>query len=73
MDLQQITATHYIGSVQIVSDDFDYIRLCETHHGIQINENLKECENDILKICDEISNNMFKLKEIITKSNTKTN
>lgn len=73
MDLQQITATHYIGSVQIVSDDFDYVRLYETHHGIQVSENLKEYENEILNLCGEISDNMFKLKEIITKSNTKTN
>ena len=72
MDLQQIKATHYIGLVQIISDDFDYIRLCETHHGIQVNENLKEYEIDIISICDEISDNMFKLKQIITKSNTQT-
>lgn len=70
MDLQQIIATHYIGTVQIISDDFDYVRLCETHHGIQVNENLKECENEILNLCGEISDKMFKLKELITKSNT---
>ena len=69
MDMQQIKAVYYIGSVQITSDDFDCIRLCESHHGIQINENLKEDEESILKICDEISNSMFKLKKIITKRN----
>lgn len=70
MDTQQIKVVHYIGSVQITSDDFDYVRLCESHHGIQINENLEEDEESILKICDEISDSMFKLKKIITKSNT---
>ena len=68
MDLQKIEATHYIGSVQITSDDFDYVRLCTSHHGIQVNENLKDYEEELLEICGDISDKMYKLKELINKS-----
>ena len=65
MDYKQIKANYYIDSVSIESDDFHYVRLTKTHNGIQINENLKEREDLILKKCDEISELMFELRELL--------
>lgn len=67
MDYYNIKANYYIDSVSIEADDFEYIAICKTHDGIQIDESLKDKEEIIIKKCREIKKLMFELREIVGK------
>ena len=65
MDYEKINIDYYIESVNIKHKDFDYISLCKSHSGIQINECLKDKELHIREKCDEISKLVYELREIL--------
>ena len=55
--------------VEIKSEAFVYSSHNDEFHGLQINEELKEVEPEILKLCDEIGNKMRDLFKLINNSN----
>jgi len=65
MDYKQINIKYYVDTVNIQSDDFDYCSISKSHHGIQVNENLKYNEENIINKCDEISKLIYELREFL--------
>ncbi len=65
MGYKQINIKYYIDTINIISDDFDYCSISKSHHGIQVNENLKEQEENIKNKCDEISKLVYELRDMI--------
>jgi len=53
--------------IDISSSDFRYSAPYPTHHGIQVNENLVKKEEEIKKLCSEISDRMFELYKLVNE------